>query len=358
MTLRRITHLWFIAFISLLLSCILGVSVLAANFRVSPAEPNSQSPKSESWFVYDTEPGAVIEDRVKIENETLDDILVQVSAHDLKITNNGNFTVKSENEENTDVGTWIELNEATYIIPARGLIEIPFTLTIPENVEDGEYAAGITAFEVDDSLTAFEVLVRQGARIYIEIGEQHSVESSIENFEIIDITDENYVNSLPINQSIGKDILALEYMVEYSGNIFGELKGIVELEFEDGSSIEKAIREELIPGSPELQKFIITEEPYQAGLTQARFLYEVNPLNTSSDVNVSGVLEDDITLDAEALGLTNNAENPTISAPRSVAPISQETVNRAAYIIGGVIIFLLVAATGVVVYAQRKIRKN
>jgi hypothetical protein len=337
----------------------LCVSVpVSANFRIMPAEPESGSPKSDSWFVYSATPGEVIEDSVKIENESLDEILVQVSPHDLKVTNTGNFTVKSEGEENSEVGSWVTMNEATYVVPARGFIEIPFTLTVPNDIEDGEYAGGITAFQVDESLTTVEVLVRQGARIYVSVSDTFSVDSTVTAFSIIDITDTGYIESLPIRQSIGRDTVALQYNLEYLGNIFGELIGSIELEFEDGSKYTKRIREELIPRAGKFTKYVVTDQPYQSGVINARFVFEIQSLNVDSNQTDGGILEDSLTLSAEELGITQNAENPALNAPRTSAPIAQETINRIAYIIGGIVVTLIIIA-GIVVYiVQKRMRQN
>jgi len=324
-----------------------------ANFRISPANPQSTSPKSESWFVYSAAPGDVIEDTVKIENESLEDILVKVSPHDIKVTGNGNFTVKNEGENNTEVGSWITINEASYTVPSRGFIEIPFSLTVPLNIESGEYAGGITAYVIDESLTAVEVLVRQGARIYIAVDDQYSVDSTISELSIIDITDQDYVDSLPINELIGKDTITIEYTVNYEGTVFGELKGILELEFEDGSKASKQIREELIPRTEQVTRYIITDEDYKPGLTNARFVYDITPLNVFSDISNSGVLEDSLSLSADALGITQNAQNPTINRPRSGSEGSQQRSIWIYYLVGGISL-VAVSAVAVGLYFVRR----
>lgn len=340
-------------------SAVGSITASAQAFLVEPARPNILEPRSENWFIYDAQPGQVIEDVVKIENDSLDDMTVFVSSNDLTPTDSGSFAVAPSDYDDVEVGSWTQINEANYFVGARDFIEIPFTIQIPDDAEPGEYAGGITAYPIQDSLSTIDVTIRQGARIYINVGSVGDLEYSAEivDFSIVNITDEDYVDSLPIAKSIGKDVMAIEYTVDYSGQVFSNLFGTLEIEFPDGSAVQKRVSAELIPRQGPVTRYVIITEPYQVGAISARMVYSVEPLTAQTGQEDSGVVTSSLELSDEDLNGVNAAEIKTFNEPTTPGVSTEDSRNRLNWI-AAVVGVLAIIGVGVFVLVMFRNRSK
>ena len=109
-----------------------------------PANPREDNPRSESIFIYELEPGDSFEDGVQIFNNTDEDTTVRVGAVDGALSSTGSFACAQNDASQIGVGSWIELETESIVVPAQGNRTVDFTITVPETANVGEQGGCIT----------------------------------------------------------------------------------------------------------------------------------------------------------------------------------------------------------------------
>jgi len=104
-----------------------------------PAYPDPSNPKTQSIFIYTLNPGETKEDGVLAVNDTKEEKTLLVYAADSSSASDGAFACRQIGEEKKMAGSWIELekNEIT-LGPIKSEV-IPFNVTVPQDIEAGEY---------------------------------------------------------------------------------------------------------------------------------------------------------------------------------------------------------------------------
>lgn len=124
-------------------------------------------------FAYSLEPGAIIEDAVRITNFSEVPLTLRVSSHDAFNTDTGGFDVLAADSPSVDVGAWITLAADEVTIPPRDHVDVPFRTTVPSNASPGDHAGGIVASmlveRVREDGATVAVDNRVGARVYIRV---------------------------------------------------------------------------------------------------------------------------------------------------------------------------------------------
>jgi len=149
-----------------------------AGFAVQPSGPDG--PGSRDWFTYTLDPGAVFGDTVAISNLSDEPIRFVIYPTDaVSVVDVGGFAALKDTETPVDVGTWIQLAASEYTVPPGQRIDVPFSITVPEDAEPGDHAGAILAVDADegnvdpnaapDGIT-FNVRHRMGARVYVRVG--------------------------------------------------------------------------------------------------------------------------------------------------------------------------------------------
>lgn len=147
-------------------------------FAVQPSGPDG--PGSRDWFTYTLDPGAVFGDTVAISNLSDEPIRFVIYPTDaVSVVDVGGFAALKDTETPVDVGTWIQLAASEYTVPPGQRIDVPFSITVPEDAEPGDHAGAILAVDADegnldpnsapDGIT-FDVRHRMGARVYVRVG--------------------------------------------------------------------------------------------------------------------------------------------------------------------------------------------
>ncbi|SMH50663.1 protein of unknown function [Rathayibacter oskolensis] len=112
------------------------------SWAVSPATDGA--PDSRSWIELDLDPGAVAEEQAAVSNLSDQTVTFRIDAADGYFTDTGRFTMLPSDQESVDAGTWISAPESVTIEPG-GVAVVPFTVTVPDNAEPGDHAAGLAA---------------------------------------------------------------------------------------------------------------------------------------------------------------------------------------------------------------------
>ncbi len=133
---------------------------------LKPLDPNHRG-----WFMYELGPGATYKDVLVVKNTTKKDWFVDVYPADQTPSSSGGFALKQKVEEMTRMGTWIKLAKDRVFVKSGGSVQVPFTITIPRNVDVGETAGGILMEKVDPkSLQKSRQATQAGVRISLRTG--------------------------------------------------------------------------------------------------------------------------------------------------------------------------------------------
>jgi hypothetical protein len=146
-----------------------------AVFAVQPSGPDG--PGTRDWFSYTLDPGDVFGDTVAVSNLGDRAIRFRIYATDAEaIADTGGFAAIKDDEEPTDVGTWIELAADEYTVEPGRRIDVPFSVTVPDDAEPGDHVGAILAVDADDTIdeagqegVGFDVIQRIGARVYVRV---------------------------------------------------------------------------------------------------------------------------------------------------------------------------------------------
>ena len=147
-------------------------------FAVQPSGPDG--PGTRDWFTYTLDPGTVFGDTVAISNLSDRPMRFAIYATDaVSVDGTGAFGALKDTEEPTDVGTWIELAATQHTVEPGTRIDVPFSITVPEDAEPGDHAGAILAVDLDEGPidpesapdgVSFDVRHRLGARVYVRVG--------------------------------------------------------------------------------------------------------------------------------------------------------------------------------------------
>lgn len=111
-------------------------------WSVVPADENG--PDGRRAVENDLDPGESVDDHFAVRNVSEVEVTFRLAAADGFYTRNGRFDILPADQESVDSGTWISLPEEV-TIPAGETAIIPFEISVPDNAEPGDHAAGITA---------------------------------------------------------------------------------------------------------------------------------------------------------------------------------------------------------------------
>ena len=167
---------------SLMLFLVLAASIFSLNsftvyaeedkgIAIMPAATTEEA--NRSWFVYELEPGAEINDQANIINLTGRTVTAKVYAVDATTTSTGGFALESYDTEGTGIGAWITLDTQEVELEPGEVKTVDFTLNAPKDIEVGEHAGGLVVTELKaedkESKTGYAIGTAVGARVYLTV---------------------------------------------------------------------------------------------------------------------------------------------------------------------------------------------
>ncbi len=145
-------------------------------WSVEPTPPEQATSTPRDYFVFEGNPGSVIQDKVRITNFTKAPITFKLYGADAYNTAvDGFFALKSLDEPQVDVGAWASLPVTEVTVAAQTQTDAPITITIPKNATPGDHVGGIVALNAAIESTQqngdIEIGVQRavGARIYLRV---------------------------------------------------------------------------------------------------------------------------------------------------------------------------------------------
>ena len=112
------------------------------SWSVSPAD--ASGPDGRLTVEHSMDPGASLQDHFAVRNLGAEEVTFRIAAADGFYNRNGRFDMLASDQKSVAAGTWIGLPESV-TVPPSGTVVVPFTITVPENAEPGDHAAGIAA---------------------------------------------------------------------------------------------------------------------------------------------------------------------------------------------------------------------
>jgi hypothetical protein len=112
------------------------------SWSVAPA--SAHGPDGRRWVELELAPGEEATEHMAVTNLSKVEAQFTLTAADGYFTPAGRFNMRSETEESTEAGTWIEIGDSVTVAPGKTTV-VPFTVKVPRNAEPGDHAAGVAA---------------------------------------------------------------------------------------------------------------------------------------------------------------------------------------------------------------------
>jgi len=294
-------------------------SLVKADFAPSPLNSNKTNLYEKNWFVYQAKAGQTIRDSILLQNKLKQETIVSLQSRDIKILEDGLFTIIGPDEENKEIGKWLNLDVNKITIPSGNSSTASFEIKVPENTPDGEYAAGISVVEnissKDENKSQANIIKRYGLRVYIAVGEKYNLNIQPSQLNILDPKDSNFNQVLKDKPFFGKNNMVLQYEAENLGNIFGLINGRYSITKPNGSVYENTFSAEIAPSVGKRKYTIITNQPYEIGKTEVVVDFKITALNSKiekyNNLNPKSALGDAVELNNDSW---NNFPTSSVSA--------------------------------------------
>ncbi|ROO88517.1 uncharacterized protein DUF916 [Actinocorallia herbida] len=128
------------------------------------------------YFSLEGRPGDVIRDTVRVWNHTAKKMTFQVYPADgYNTPRDGAFALRTPEEAQAGVGLWTKVGGDEINVPAGEAVDVPFTVTIPDNATPGEHIGGVVvankAIERAENAGGANIGLRRavGARVYLRV---------------------------------------------------------------------------------------------------------------------------------------------------------------------------------------------
>ena len=217
-------------------------------WALTPTGDNPAEPGSRPNLSYELAPGATMHDSVTVWNYSDQQLAFRIYARDAFNTPSGGYDILRRDQQSTDAGSWIALEQNSMIVPPHSGIASGLTITVPADAAPGDHAAGIVAAIESPSSTkegADSVLVehRAGSRVYVRVA------GPINPSLVIDSVHAQYHRSLLAPLGGGLD---MTYTVRNAGNVRLSAHQVLEAAGPFGIGLGSSTPDdvpELLPGS-------------------------------------------------------------------------------------------------------------
>jgi hypothetical protein len=257
-----------------------------AQLGLEPFGINKSDPKETGWFKYSVDPGSTIDDFVVVSNVGAEDTNVDLRSNDAVTTEDGAFTIVSNDLPNKEVGKWIDIKENILTVPAGKALKVPFKIQVPADAKPGEYAGGLSITEVDKpdgTASPLSVKTRIGNRIYLTVKGDQTVSTSVKDLSILNPKTDNFGDELRKRAFIKPENLVFKFTAENTGTVYTTLNGSFKIAQPDGKVLNQTFTRNLTPRNGSKIFYIETSVPYQVGQTVLNLEYSTKPQNAPKD---------------------------------------------------------------------------
>jgi len=125
---------------------------------------------SRTSYSYTINPGATVADALVVANRGATELDLGVYAADGYTTESGQFDLLVGDKKSSSIGAWVHSDQDRITVAPGATVEVPFTVTVPENASPGDYAGGIvTSLAQPDAAQGITVDRRLGVRIALRV---------------------------------------------------------------------------------------------------------------------------------------------------------------------------------------------
>jgi hypothetical protein len=162
-------------------------------------------------YDYSVDAGGQITDGLIVSNHDENPLDLDLYGADGFTTTSGQLDVVTRDTKSIAVGAWVALGNGHVQIPAGESVEIPFTLSVPENATPGDYAGGIlTSLTQPGQEQGISVDRRLGIRIHLRVGGELAPSLAIENMRV------DYAGTV---NPFGTGDATVTYTIHNTGNV-------------------------------------------------------------------------------------------------------------------------------------------
>lgn len=139
-------------------------------FGVRPAHPNPNVPATRAYFIVHAGPGSVRQETVVVSNDSPKPLVLAVDAVDGLTGVTSGVVYANRGVPIHGAGAWVTPAVRRVIVPARGSIDVGFTVKVPKAAPAGDHVAGIAfqALQGKKSAGHFSVTVVDRTVVGIE----------------------------------------------------------------------------------------------------------------------------------------------------------------------------------------------
>ncbi|WP_183407261.1 WxL protein peptidoglycan domain-containing protein [Nocardioides marmorisolisilvae] len=157
-------------------------SKIAWTVRTALSKYGSGRPK----FTYTVKAGEQITDGIDINNTGPKKITLKLYAADGFTTGTGGFDILTPDKKSNGIGAWVKPAVARVTVAPGKQVQIPFTMTVPDNATPGDHVGGIVTVldQKDPSGSGTVIHRRVGLRIETRVSGQVQSKLTIENLKL------------------------------------------------------------------------------------------------------------------------------------------------------------------------------
>jgi len=136
-------------------------------------------------FTYGVDPGGSLDDALVVANHGEDPLTFAVYAADGYTTDSGQFDLLTPDVESVGVGAWLQAGTDSVTVEPGVSVEVPLTVTVPENATPGDYAGGVvTSLVQGDAAEGITVDRRLGIRVNLRVGGELRAVLAVEDLQV------------------------------------------------------------------------------------------------------------------------------------------------------------------------------
>jgi hypothetical protein len=136
-------------------------------------------------YSYTLNPGGQLKDGLVVVNHGATPLNLAVYAADAFTTEDGRLDLVTNDAKSTGLGVWVRTDRQDVAVRPGESVEVPFTVTLPDNVAPGDYMGGIvTSLTQASRADGTNVDRRLGIRIRLRVGGELKPSLSVEDLHV------------------------------------------------------------------------------------------------------------------------------------------------------------------------------
>lgn len=145
------------------------------SWALSPAASSTDPDQSggRTTFSYTVDAGETVEDALTVFNYSNVPMTFRIYASDAFNNDTGAFDILTSDQQPSDVGSWVQIEQEFISLPPNTQATIPITLNVPIDAAPGDHAGAIVASNTAEGEevngAAVDVERRTGSRIYLRV---------------------------------------------------------------------------------------------------------------------------------------------------------------------------------------------